>query len=576
MPTMPRNHFSIFAIGCALAVTGCQSPLSNEGQKSFSFRQEPDSSVNTSTGIVTFNDSRSWRTAVQIDPYYVTDPEFGEDPFTGGVDVSTGFNTFYLPPAVGHDYDGRLYVAMTAQSNFDSNRYTAVVSVPTTYSTDSWATTTSFSTFTELGGGIASSGATPNGTFGFWFLSDDSTGDLHGFLGRIGSTGATDEQLYHAWHPRESDAAGSWSDGIVPTRVSPPVASVVTVGGADDQSCPPRAAVNASGQVIMVHCAYDAGVNYTAYTNFYDPDLGWSGSGVLASSVGFLGTTYNVFTGAGVDIDLDSSGDGWAVMQLRSSAIGNAGDSLLFLTRYEDGVGFTGQNHVIDRISGGVANDQFISPRLWVRSDGSGSVFYVRYDAGTTLYSLWRADFSASGFLSSAPTQVDGDDTSLSLSLFASTGGVVGLFYKLPQLVTSGDYAALAFSKPSVTGGNDRVWMTTYAASSGWGAAATVDDGTGNGAGWFSLAAHPAASATELYQYVVAYEGLDAGGAATSVKARIYSQNDSAFTAEQSLGTTLTSLVDARPTAYVTRDSKVGVVFVGTPANRRVYVSTYR
>jgi hypothetical protein len=327
----------------------------------------------------------------------------------------------------------------------------------------------------------------------------------------------------------------------------------------------------------------------TAYFNTYNPASGWgTAAAIRSTSITYLAMTYadtvfntlaSIWTMGGVDISLDDSGNGWAVTEYRSA--NDAANTILVLERYEQGSGFTGSYRIVDTFSAAAIGEGFTMPRVWTRSDGGGSVFYLKLDAG--YYALYRADFSSSGFLTVAPTRIDTDD--LTSGVIADEDIAGGDFidpigvgqartnYMPFQFVNAGDQGAIAFVKQLA--GVNRLYFSRYSSGS-WTTPVTIDDTT-YGVGWASLAIKGDGGSGSDVQFMMAYEGLDATLLASStVYARSYNSARSAYTAQQRIGTGLTT-TNARPTAFVTRDGKAGVVFSALSGGlRRVYVSTYQ
>ena len=576
-----------------LLATGCPNPTTNTGISSFSIRPAPTPTASANNGLVTTPDARGWRAPVQIDPAAVTAPSPAATPFTTAlVDLALGaYDGAKLPAAaaVSGDYDGRLYVGFGLQdysSVAASISTTAVISTPSGYGADSWPSSTSFATFTELVGGISATATTAaeRGLFGLW-LHEDGLGTLHAFIGR--ETANNTFHLFAARHDRVADNAGPWTNGTVPTRRTD-ATSPITMVNAEIGLCPPRSAWDSTGRGIVVACMVDPiSGDPRSYYVTYDGAGTWSSPSMVrdlaSSAVTYLATSHNETEPSanimsGVDVGLDSSGNGWAVHALLNAEAGTS--SLLVLERYEAGAGFTGSYRIVDSFTS-AAGEGFMMPRIWMRGDGAGSVFYLKYDGG--IYALYRADFASTGFLSSAPTRIDTVDTSI--GVIADEGIAGGTFidplgqartnYMPYQLATAGDYAGLAFVKKAALGGINRLYFTRYA-SSGWSAPMATDETT-SGVGWASLAINASAHAATDVQYMMAYETLNAGATAgNGVRARFFNGIVGAFSVEQTIGSGFT-LTNSRPTAYVTRDGKAGVVFSATVGGfRRLYVSTYR
>ena len=564
------------------SIISCGKVISNQ-QAKFSLSPTPTPTPTQSGGLSIVPQTKTWQTAVLIDAAAVTapSPTPATTPFVIDEDSGDGYAALAadrLAPVVASDTSGNLFIGFSMKATGSGsalvtppsvdNVLTSVISTPTSFFANSWVSSASYSTLTELGGNLTvpAAIADPIGVYGTW-LYHNGVGLIHGLTGKV-STTATDYRLYGSYHELASGQDGGWVRGVNPQEIS---SATSVLANAETNLCAPKIASDSIGRSIAVWCSGIA----TAYNNSFNlftPNSGWGVASQINESVNYLGITYDTAQAGGIDAAVDSSGVGWIIHSLREVDYGTDSDVALVAQRVSLSNGaLTGQVAVLDTIAEtvGQTQDDFLMPRIWLRSDGSSSIFYYKSFNGNV--SLWRVELASNGTASS-PVQVDSADT----TLYVSMKTVGENIYREPSLVFQGSYAAYAFSKPSTLGGNDRLYVTIYDGTS-WSTASTVDDSSGYGIGWYSLAINPSASSTEKIQLILAYESLDSFGAATYVKVRTYNQLSLAFTPEQTLGSSLSATTTARPTAFATTDGKFGVSFMGTDSSGRrgVYVAPY-
>ena len=115
------------------------------------------------------------------------------------------------------------------------------------------------------------------------------------------------------------------------------------------------------------------------------------------------------------------------------------------------------------------AGEGFMMPRIWMRGDGAGSVFYLKYDGG--IYALYRADFASTGFQLSSRGLIPwilpsvSSPTSRRRHLHRPLGP--GAHHHMPYQRTAGDYAGLAREKAAL-GGINRPISPPHPAWSSW------------------------------------------------------------------------------------------------------------
>lgn len=283
----------------------------------------------------------------------------------------------------------------------------------------------------------------------------------------------------------------------------------------------------------------------------------------------------------GIDVGVDSTGSGYAVYVMNTAAAGACTAATerngLFVRRYTKGAGFVAAAQLIDSFLCADVNDVLTAPRIWVRSDGSSSIFYYRLDGATSVYSLYRIDGTTSGVFGS-PTRVD-DSTVTDTILVSYTGTATAPAQILqPGLAHYGTDGTIVYVKPSTTGGVNRLFASQYSSSSAsWSTPIAIDGGAfTSGVGWFDVAAGVDLYSSTRGQFVYVYEGLSAASTPSLMRGRVYSSTQSGYTAETTLGGSLT-LLDPRPTAMSGPSGVAATVFsaVSTSA-RRAYVQSFR
>ena len=162
---------------------------------------------------------------------------------------------------------------------------------------------------------------------------------------------------------------------------------------------------------------------------------------------------------------------GWTLGQwlgrMRCSTRRQAVQQSLVLERYEAGAGFT-QLPIVDSSPARQAKVSAM-PRIWMRGDGAGSVFYLKYDGG--IYALYRADFASTGFQLSSRGLIPwilpsvSSPTSRRRHLHRPLGP--GAHHHMPYQRTAGDYAGLAREKAAL-GGINRPISPPHPAWSSW------------------------------------------------------------------------------------------------------------
>jgi hypothetical protein len=568
-----------------MAMAGCAAP-GNNSQVSFlsSANRVVVTPSPNSSGINEINDTRAWQIPVRIDAGAVTSPPFDYSTYFDTTDTlvtstnmgSTTANHVRRPLRGAIDSSGNAYVAisMIADATTPTN-YPFIVYPFTSHLTDTWMSTTSFENMLMIGAGTVLTAstfvplATDSGVYNqhIYVATDGKT--HHFYVGRYNAGVA--QRLYSSFH-REYAAANTWVNGVTPTLLS----GALTVTAADTEACAPRMASDSSGDSLVTWCGSVPGVYYNQFSA--DTET-WSAPSLLQpATVSLLGVNYDNDLAVGADVGLTSSGNGYAVSVKSTEASGACvGYTGLFVRSYTKGVGFTAAPQLVDRITCVNVADTIRSPRIWVRSDGSSSIFYYRYNGATAVYSLYRIDGTTTGVFG-APVRVDDSAVTDTIQVSYQGGAAPAAAQILnPVLAYYGNYGTIAYVKPATTGGVPALFVSHYSASTAtWSTPVTIDTGLTAGVGWYDVAAGPDLYGSGYAQFVYVYEGLSAASTPNLMRGRVYSTFRGGYTTQAMLGGTLT-LLDPRPTAMAGPGGYAATLFMGlNTAARRAYVQSFR